>query len=112
MPKMSFRDPITNVLVSWGYTTANKPNDIGQVEVDTFNLAPGYTQWNGSAWVSFTPVSTGPTQLQQTLSAAASASTMPALQQAFTALANQFAAEQLSTTPPNGTVLTSSQSVV
>lgn len=60
MPKFSFRDPITNVLKTWGYTTQNQPGDVAQLESELFNLdqTKGQFQWNGSAWV---PFSTGPT---------------------------------------------------
>lgn len=53
--KRSFRNPVTNVLQSWGYTTTNSLGDIDQSEDDSFNLTPGQWQWNGSSWVPFTP---------------------------------------------------------
>jgi hypothetical protein len=54
--KFSFRDPVTNVLKTWGYALTNNPGDISQLELDSFNLSPGAWQWDGSAWVPFTPI--------------------------------------------------------
>lgn len=54
MPKMSFRDPITNVLTAWGYINQNG-SDLGQPESESFSLSVGQWQWNGSTWVPFLP---------------------------------------------------------
>ena len=53
MAKNSFRDPITNVLKSWGYSNTNASGDLVQAETDDFNLNPadGW-KWNGTSWVS------------------------------------------------------------
>src|ERR1700730_18074702 len=108
--KMSFRDPVTGVLKAWGYIAQNNPGDVAQPETESFNLAPGFAQWNGSAWVAFTPVVVQST-LQQTFAAAALASTNPTLQAAFNALAAQYAPAPIQP-PPGAVLLTSSMSIL
>ncbi len=55
MPHNSFRDPVTQVLVAHGFVSGNRPGDIIQPEKDGFSLDPGKWQWNGTAWIPFTP---------------------------------------------------------
>jgi len=56
--KHSYRDAVTNVLVAQGFVTRTQAGEIERDEPDDFNLAPGLWQWNGSAWVSYTPPAT------------------------------------------------------
>lgn len=55
MAHLSFRDPVTNLLKSHGFVTSNDVGDLSQIEADDFNLTPGAWQWNGSAWIAYTP---------------------------------------------------------
>lgn len=56
MSRLSFRDPVTNMLKCHGYVNTNQKNDISQPEADDFNLNPedGW-MWNGTQWVSSPP---------------------------------------------------------
>ncbi len=65
MPRNSFRDAATQVLTGHGFTDRNRPGDIVQAEADTFSLTPGQWQWNGTAWIPFTPPPTQDEQDQQ-----------------------------------------------
>ena len=52
----SFRDPVTNVLTSWGYQESNcrlwQPTcDTRQEEAWDFNLEPYKWQWDGTKWI-------------------------------------------------------------
>jgi len=56
----SYRDPVTNVLMSWGYASSNcrigqiPPNcDIQREEPEDFNLTPGEWQWDGEKWIPY-----------------------------------------------------------
>jgi hypothetical protein len=48
----SFRDPVTGVLVAWGYTDGNRPGDVMQDEPDGFALTPGQWRWDGAQWTA------------------------------------------------------------
>lgn len=53
--KNSFRDATTNVLTAWGFMETNAPGDLKRAEADDFALEVGKWQFNGTAWVPFTP---------------------------------------------------------
>jgi hypothetical protein len=55
MAKNAFIDPTSKVLVGWGFTSANRPGDVAIPVPDDFALALGVWQWNGQAFVSYTP---------------------------------------------------------
>lgn len=53
----SFRDPVTGVLVAWGYVETNRPGDIRQSEPWDFNLEVNKWRWDDTlsppAWVPY-----------------------------------------------------------
>lgn len=50
----SFRDPVINILRSWGYVESNG-DDTARNESDDFNLEPGKWRFEGGQWVAYAP---------------------------------------------------------
>lgn len=51
----SFRDPVTNVLMAYGYCETNAPGDLARDEPDDFNLDPGKWALVGDEWIPVAP---------------------------------------------------------
>ena len=79
MPRHSFRDPVTNILMAHGFVATNSPGDLIQIEADDFQLEPGKWRWDGAQWVSFISPPLKPSALVDAVDSAISVPTLAAI---------------------------------
>jgi hypothetical protein len=55
MPRRSFRDPVTGLLIAHGFMAQNGPGEIAQAEAEDFAHEPGTVRWDGTQWGAVPP---------------------------------------------------------